>query len=73
MADAVKRGVLAASGVPLEFMTISLGEELMMPTTMLYLNLMAMEVEEMIRSNPLDGVVLLGSCDKAIPAQLGRS
>ena len=54
-------------------MTISLGEELMMPTTMLYLNLMAMEVEEMIRSNPLDGVVLLGGCDKTIPAQLGRS
>jgi len=60
--------VLAASGFPLEFMTISLGEELMMPTTMLYLNLMAMEVEEMIRSNPLDGVVLLGGCDKTIPA-----
>jgi len=73
VADAVKRDVLAASGFPLEFMTISLGEELMMPTTMLYLNLMAMEVEEMIRSNPLDGVVLLGGCDKTIPAQLGRS
>src|SRR5215471_15067835 len=51
-------------------MTISLGEELMMPTTMLYRNLMAMDVEEMIRSNPLDGVVLLGGCDKTIPAQL---
>jgi dihydroxy-acid dehydratase len=70
VADAVKRGVWAAGGFPLEFMTISLGEELMMPTTMLYRNLMAMDVEEMIRSNPLDGVVLLGGCDKTIPAQL---
>ena len=59
VADAVKRGVWAAGGVPLEFMTISLGEELMMPTAMLYRNLMAIDVEEMIRSNPMDGVVLL--------------
>ncbi len=70
VADAVKRGVWAAGGVPLEFMTISLGEELTMPTTMLYRNLMAMDVEEMIRSNPLDGVVLLCGCDKTAPAQL---
>lgn len=70
IADAVKRGVWAAGGFPLEFMTISLGEELMMPTTMLYRNLMAMDVEEMIRSNPLDAVVLLGGCDKTMPAQL---
>jgi L-arabonate dehydrase len=70
IADAVKRGVLAAGGLPLEFMTISLGEELTMPTTMLYRNLMAMDVEEMIRSNPLDGVVLLCGCDKTMPAQL---
>src|SRR5437762_4021459 len=70
VADAVKRGVWAAGGFPLEFMTISLGEELMMPTTMLYRNLMAMDVEEMIRSNPLDGVVLLCGCDKTTPAQL---
>ena len=69
VADAVKRGEWAAGGFPLEFMTISLGEELMMPTTMLYRNLMAMDIEEMIRSNPLDGVVLLGGCDKTIPAQ----
>lgn len=70
VADAVKRGVWAAGGFPLEFMTMSLGEELTMPTTMLYRNLMAMEVEEMIRSNPLDGVVLLCGCDKTTPAQL---
>jgi len=70
VADAVKRGVWAAGGFPLEFMTISLGEELTMPTTMLYRNLMAMDVEEMIRSNPLDGVVLLCGCDKTTPAQL---
>ena len=70
VADAVKRGVWASGGVPLEFMTISLGEQLMMPTTMLYRNLMAMDVEEMIRSHPLDGVVLLCGCDKTTPAQL---
>ena len=70
LAEAVKRGVWAAGGFPLEFMTISLGEELMMPTAMLYRNLMAMDVEEMIRSNPLDGVVLLCGCDKTTPAQL---
>ena len=70
VADAVKRGVWPAGGFPLEFMTISLGEELTMPTTMLYRNLMAMDVEEMIRSNPLDGVVLLCGCDKTTPAQL---
>src|SRR5579883_2044418 len=70
VADAVKRGVWSAGGFPLEFMTISLGEELMMPTAMLYRNLMAMDVEEMIRANPLDGVVLLCGCDKTTPAQL---
>lgn len=70
VADSVKRGVWAAGGLPLEFMTISLGEELTMPTTMLYRNLMAMDVEEMIRSNPVDGVVLLCGCDKTTPAQL---
>ena len=70
VADAVKRGVWAAGGFPLEFMTISLGEQLMMPTTMLYRNLMAMDVEEMIRSNPIDGVVLLCGCDKTTPAQI---
>jgi L-arabonate dehydrase len=70
VADAVKRGVWAAGGFPLEFPTISLGEPFMRPTTMLYRNLMAMDVEESIRANPLDGVVLLCGCDKTTPAQL---
>jgi L-arabonate dehydrase len=70
VAEAVKRGVWAAGGVPLEFPTISLGEMLMKPTAMLYRNLMAMDVEEMIRAHPLDGVVLLCGCDKTTPAQL---
>ena len=70
VSEAVKRGVIAAGGVPLEFNTISLGEELMKPSTMLYRNLMAMEIEEMLRAHPLDGVVLLGGCDKTLPAQL---
>ena len=70
VAAAVKRGVLAAGGLPLEFPTISLGEEFTKPSAMLYRNLMAMDVEEMLRSNPLDGVVLLCSCDKTVPAQL---
>jgi L-arabonate dehydrase len=70
VAEAVKRGVFAAGGLPLEFPTISLGEVFMKPTTMLYRNLMAMDVEEMIRANPLDGVVLLCGCDKTTPAQL---
>lgn len=70
VADAVKRGVLAAGGLPLEFPTISLGEEFMKPSAMLYRNLMAMDVEETLRSNPIDGVVLLCNCDKTTPAQL---
>jgi dihydroxy-acid dehydratase len=70
VADAVKRGVWAAGGLPLEFPTISLGEMFMKPTTMLYRNLMAMDVEESIRANPIDGVVLLCGCDKTTPAQL---
>ncbi|MBV9266387.1 MAG: dihydroxy-acid dehydratase, partial [Acidobacteriaceae bacterium] len=70
VAEAVKRGVWAAGGVPLEFPTISLGEMLMRPTTMLYRNLMAMDVEESIRAYPLDAVVLLCGCDKTTPAQL---
>ncbi len=70
VADAVKRGVLAAGGLPLEFPTISLGEEFMKPSAMLYRNLMAMDVEEMLRANPIDGVVLLCNCDKTTPAQL---
>ncbi|MEZ0357246.1 dihydroxy-acid dehydratase [Mycobacterium sp. SA01] len=70
MADSVRRGVLAAGGYPLEFPTISLGEQLMKPTTMLFRNLMAMDVEESIRAYPFDAVVLLGGCDKTVPAQL---
>src|SRR5436190_14401990 len=70
VAEAVKRGVWAAGGVPLEFPTISLGEMFMKPTAMLFRNLMAMDVEESIRANPLDGVVLLCGCDKTTPAQL---
>lgn len=70
LARAVKRGVLQAGGLPLEFPTISLGEPFMKPTTMLFRNLMAMDVEESIRANPLDAVVLLGGCDKTIPAAL---
>ena len=70
VADSVKRGVLEAGGIPLEFPTISLSEVLMKPTTMLYRNLMAMDVEESIRAHPLDAVVLLASCDKTTPAQL---
>ena len=70
VAEAVKRGVWLAGGVPLEFPTISLGEMFMKPTTMLFRNLMAMDVEESIRANPLDGVVLLCGCDKTTPAQI---
>ena len=70
VAEAVKRGVWEAGGFPLEFPTMSLGETLMRPTTMLFRNLMSMDVEESIRANPLDGVVLLSGCDKTTPAQL---
>src|SRR6266849_2203224 len=70
VAEAVKRGVWEAGGVPLEFPTISLGETYMRPTAMLFRNLMAMDVEESIRANPVDGVVLLCGCDKTTPAQL---
>jgi L-arabonate dehydrase len=70
LAESVKRGVWAAGGVPLEFPTISLGEVFIRPTAMLLRNLMAMDVEESIRCNPVDGVVLLCGCDKTTPAQL---
>jgi len=66
----VKRGVLQAGGLPLEFPTISLGEIYLSPTSMLFRNLMAMDTEEMILGQPMDGVVLLGGCDKTLPAQL---
>ena len=70
LAEVVKRGVWEAGGFPLEFPTMSLGETLMRPTTMLFRNLMSMDVEESLRANPLDGVVLLSGCDKTTPAQL---
>jgi dihydroxy-acid dehydratase len=70
LAEAVKRGVLQAGGFPREFPVMSLGESLMKPTTMLYRNLMAMDVEESLRSYPLDGVVLLTGCDKTNPASI---
>src|SRR5688500_19295997 len=70
VAEAVKRGVWQAGGFPMEFPVMSLGEYNMRPTTMLYRNLMSMDVEESITANPLDGVVLLGGCDKTTPALL---
>jgi dihydroxy-acid dehydratase len=70
LTDAVSRGVLAAGGLPLPFPTISLGEVFLSPTSMLFRNLMSMDVEEMIRAQPMDAVVLIGGCDKTVPAQL---
>src|SRR5450759_2749346 len=70
MIEAVKRGVLAAGGLPIEFPTISLGEVFINPTSLKFRNLMSMDVEEMIRAQPMDSVVLLGGCDKTVPAQL---
>ncbi len=67
---AVKRGVLAAGALPLEFPTISLGEVFLTPTSLKYRNLMAVDTEEMIRAQPMDAVVLMGGCDKTVPAQL---
>jgi dihydroxy-acid dehydratase len=68
--DEVKRGVLQAGGFPLELPTVSLGEVLIKPSALLYRNMLAMEVEEMIRAYPVDGVVLMGGCDKTTPAML---
>ncbi|WP_185949105.1 MULTISPECIES: IlvD/Edd family dehydratase [unclassified Microbispora] len=70
LAEAVKRGVWESGALPLEFPAMSLGEPVMRPTTMLYRNLLAMEAEELIRANPLDGVVLLSGCDKTTPGLL---
>jgi dihydroxy-acid dehydratase len=67
---AVKRGVLAAGALPVEFPTISLGEVFLEPTSLKYRNLMSMDTEEMIRAQPMDAVVLMGGCDKTVPAQL---
>jgi dihydroxy-acid dehydratase len=66
----VKRGVLQAGGLPLELPALSLSENFVKPTTMLYRNMLAMDVEELIRSHPVDGVVLMGGCDKTTPALL---
>ncbi len=68
LAEFVKRGVLEAGGFPLEFPVMSLGETIMRPTTMLFRNLASMDVEESIRANPMDGVILLTGCDKTTPS-----
>jgi dihydroxy-acid dehydratase len=70
MIEAVKRGVLAAGGLPVDFPTVSLGEVFLSPTSMMFRNLMSMDVEEMVRAQPMDAVVLVGGCDKTVPAQL---
>ncbi|MCE2946746.1 MAG: dihydroxy-acid dehydratase [Betaproteobacteria bacterium] len=69
-AESVKRGVLAAGGFPIEMPALSLGEVMVKPTTMLYRNLLAMECEELLRSHPVDGAVLMGGCDKTTPGLL---
>src|SRR5437773_3192524 len=70
LADHVRQGVLDAGGFPLEFPVMSLGESVLRPTAMLFRNLASMDVEESIRANPMDGVVLLFGCDKTTPALL---
>jgi dihydroxy-acid dehydratase len=70
MLEAVKRGVLMAGALPIEFPTISLGEVFLNPTSLKFRNLMAMDTEEMVRAQPMDAVVLMGGCDKTVPAQL---
>src|SRR5437763_9151 len=70
VAEHVKRGVWEAGGVPLNLPVVSLGETQVKPTAMLWRNMAAMAIEEMLRANPIDGVVLLGGCDKTIPSLL---
>ena len=70
LVEAVSRGVLAAGALPRAFPTVSLGEVFLNPTSMVYRNLMAMDTEEMISAQPMDAVVLIGGCDKTVPAQL---
>ena len=70
VAEAVKQGVWEAGGVPMNLPVVSLGETLVRPTAMLWRNMAAMAAEEMFRANPVDGVVLLGGCDKTIPSLL---
>ena len=68
--EAVKRGVMLAGGLPMDFPTISVHESFAHPTSMFLRNLMAMDTEEMVRAQPMDAVVLIGGCDKTVPAQL---
>ena len=68
--DAIRRGVMLAGGLPVEFPTISIAESFSHPTSMYLRNLMSMDTEEMIRAQPMDAVVLIGGCDKTVPAQL---
>ena len=68
--EAVKRGVLTAGALPIEFPTISLGEVFLNPTSLKFRNLMSVDTEEMVRAQPMDAVVLMGGCDKTVPAQL---
>src|ERR671917_53497 len=68
--EAVKRGVMLSGGLPMEFPTISIHESFASPTSMYLRNLMSMDTEEMIRAQPMDAVVLIGGCDKTVPAQL---
>ena len=70
LVEAVKRGVLMRGGLPIDFPTISLGEVFLNPTSLMFRNLMAMDTEEMIRAQPMDAVVMIGGCDKTVPAQL---
>src|SRR5258705_7759442 len=67
--EAVKRGVLAAGGLPIDFPTVSLGEVVLNPTSLKFRNLMSMDTEEMIRPQPMDAVVLMGGSDKTVPGQ----
>src|SRR6186997_2653167 len=70
LVEAVKRGVMLAGGLPIDFPTISIHESFSHPTSMFLRNLMAMDTEEMVRAQPMDSVVLIGGCDKTLPAQL---
>ena len=70
LVEAVKRGVLQAGGLPLDFPTISLGEIFLNPTSLVFRNLMSIDTEEMMRAQPMDACVLIGGCDKTVPAQL---
>ncbi len=70
LVEAVSRGVLAAGALPMPFPTVSLGEVFLNPTSMMYRNLMSMDTEEMLSAQPMDSVVLIGGCDKTVPAQL---